>query len=74
MFFRLLGTPEKMPDYRGERGHEGFVTNLKLPGAALKKSIGAQWDAAEPMPDWPAEETKILASTRYADQDWVFRI
>lgn len=69
-----LGTPEKMPDYRADRDHSNFVTNIPVDAAALKTEIAREWQASQPMENWPREAAQHLATTRYADREWVFSI
>ena len=66
-----LGSPEKMPEYRQNRAHEGFITNIDVNPDSLKKAIAEQWQAEEPLDDWPADRTAELARTHYCDQTWI---
>lgn len=68
---KYLGNPEKMPDYREARDHRSFLMNLDVDAAPLREAIIDAWGAADPIADWPAERTKKLARTKYADQDWI---
>lgn len=70
----LLGTPEKMPEYRANRSHESFLTNVKLDPVRLRQILLEQWNADSPLDDWPEERTKKLARTKYADQQWITSI
>ncbi len=66
-----LGTPEKMPDYREEREHDSFVTNLAVEAECLKQEIRREWGADVGLTAWPADRTEELAAGRYADQGWI---
>ncbi|MEM9352967.1 MAG: lipoate--protein ligase family protein [Planctomycetota bacterium] len=70
---RLLSDPVRTPDYRGDRGHEGFVTNLHLSRAELRKALISEWSANEPLLDPPIPEAEALAKTKYVNKDWNFK-
>lgn len=74
MLAACLGVPEKMPDYRSQREHGSFVTNIQIDAARLKAEIASKWGATTPLADWPEQATNNLATTRYADRDWVMSI
>lgn len=69
-----LGWPERTPDYRGQRAHKDFITNIGLPAEALKQAIAEEWGAERILEDWPERETAKLAAGRYADQKWIASI
>lgn len=71
---QCLDVPEKMPDYRGEREHGLFVTNIAVDAARAKREIAAEWGAESPLVVWPIERTTELARTRYCDPAWTERI
>lgn len=71
---QCLGAPEKMPEYRAGRPHGGFVTNIDVNAALLRRCIAEQWNAQDELKDWPQEQTKKLARTKYADQHWIMSI
>ncbi len=50
---RLLAMPPRMPEYRGGRPHEGFVTNLPLDRETIRQALLAAFDAREPRDAWP---------------------
>jgi lipoate-protein ligase A len=66
-----LPVPERQPDYREDRPHDRFLTNLNLPSAVVKKELLAAWDALEPLNGGlPAGEIDRLAEHRYASDEW----
>jgi lipoate---protein ligase len=67
---RWLDAPARTPDYRGERGHEAFVTNLPVSREALTAALVEAWKATEPLVEWPRQRTEHLAKGRYATRDW----
>ena len=64
---QLLATPTRTPDYRQDRDHHQFITNLPLDRAALETQLLEAWSAREPLHDWPRERTKELAASHYQD-------
>jgi lipoate-protein ligase A len=69
----LLLMPSLQPDYRASRPHEEFVTNLNLPAEKVKAALAAAWNANEPFPNPPLEETSKLAREKYATREWNFK-
>ena len=67
---RWLGPPARRPDYRGERGHEDFVTNFPVGREAIATALVDAWDARKALPGWPRERTDELATGRYASFTW----
>lgn len=69
----LLLMPSKQPDYRAERSHADFVTNLNLPAEKVKAALAAEWNANDPMKNPPLAEIKRLAAEKYAAREWNFK-
>lgn len=69
----LLLMPSKEPDYRANRSHAEFVTNLNLPAEKVKAALAAEWNANEPMKNPPLAEIKKLAAEKYAAREWNFK-
>ena len=74
---RLLLHPPRQPDYRQQRTHGEFVTNLPLSRTELRAAVIAAWQkgANDGQPfaslePWPEKETALLANERYASHDW----
>ncbi|MFN9343024.1 MAG: biotin/lipoate A/B protein ligase family protein [Planctomycetota bacterium] len=68
-----LGAPERQPDYREQRSHLDFVTNLPAHRADLISSLRTVWGADEPTGDWPLGMTLRLASDKYSRLEWTKR-
>lgn len=68
-----LKTPPRRPEYRADREHKTFVTNVPLPVAALRRSAALAFNAREPMEHYPAERAERLASERYGCDAWTYR-
>lgn len=61
-----LAMPPRQPSYRQGRSHRAFLTNLPLPGGAIRQAVAAAWCAEQVRTDWPQAETARLAlSERY---------
>jgi lipoate-protein ligase A len=70
MVGRLLAMPPRRPEYRHDREHDAFVTNLPLDAAALCLALRSAWEANEPCPAWPQAETARLAAEKYSSREW----
>lgn len=67
---RCLKMPPRRPDYRVDREHGRFVTNLALSAETIRQALIAAWGAHEPSHDWPRELTTHLAAEKYGPQQW----
>jgi len=67
---RCLLPPPRQPEYRAGRGHEAFLTNLRLEAATIRQALAAAWDAAEPCDRWPQSRTAQLVAERYGRPEW----
>jgi lipoate-protein ligase A len=66
----LLPMPPRRPEYRHDREHGAFVTNLPLDAVSIRGALRSQWDAIEPCADWPREKTERLAAEKYSSREW----
>jgi lipoate---protein ligase len=57
----VLRLPTQQPEYRRQRPHTEFVTNLSVPAAAVKAALANVWEANEPGADFPRERMAALA-------------
>ena len=67
---RLLPMPSKQPDYREDRGHDRFLTNLNVSADKVKAALRQAWKAEEELKNPPLEKITILAREKYATQEW----
>jgi lipoate-protein ligase A len=67
---QLLKMPPRQPDYRGDRQHTEFLTNLALPSATLRQSLAAVFSARQPLPTWPQARTRYFTDSRYSQDHW----
>jgi lipoate-protein ligase A len=70
---RLLLMPSLEPDYRANRKHEEFVTNLNLPAAEVKTALAQAWHAKEVLQNPPLESITQLAREKYASPEWNYK-
>lgn len=73
---RYLQFPSKRPDYRDQRSHLEFVTNIEVDSAVLKQSISVAFGANQEITPLEKshllEQTEILVAERYSKDDWNF--
>ena len=67
---RFLTPPERQPDYRADRDHAAFVTNLPLSRDAAIAALRTAFNATAPAPALPTGLMNELVRDRYADPDW----
>lgn len=70
---QCLGTAPRQPDYRAGRGHERFVINLPVSGAALRAAIVAAWQPGRDRRDWPQDRVRQLVAEKYSQEEWNLR-
>ena len=68
---RCLQLPPRQPDYRRDRSHQEFVTNLPVKPADIKQALIRQWKAYASTDDWPRQRVDELVRTKYSQQDWI---
>jgi lipoate-protein ligase A len=69
----FLRMPSKQPDYRRERSHGEFLTNLGLSADKVKAALQKIWKANSPLENPPLEEIKKLAREKYSTDEWNFK-
>lgn len=70
---RFLRFPSKQPDYRVNRSHLDFCTNLGVDARSVREKISQAWGSAAPLPSIPLERVARLVHERYGRQDWNHR-
>jgi lipoate-protein ligase A len=71
---KLLRMPSQQPDYRNNRSHTEFLTNLNVPVSRLKSALGKIWNATKESRDYPERETQKLAAEKYSTSKWNFKL
>lgn len=67
---KFLKFPSRQPDYRADRGHGDFLTNLNVPAAPVKEAMKKIWNATTPMQAPPLAKVSALAREKYATPEW----
>lgn len=70
---QALPLPSKQPDYRANRAHADFLTNLQLPAREIKTALTQAWRTAESPCAVPLERIGRLVREKYACPDWNLR-
>jgi lipoate-protein ligase A len=70
---RYLKSPSRQPDYREQRPHESFVTNVELKPEQIKESLKKEWDASEKFSGPLNGAVSKLAAERYSKPEWNFK-
>ncbi|EAQ82205.1 lipoate--protein ligase family protein [Blastopirellula marina] len=70
MIADCLNHPPRTPDYRQQRDHTQFVTNLPITRDQLRNSLIETWAADKPLPEWPEKRTADLAAEKYGTDEW----
>lgn len=69
---RLLPMPSRQPDYRGNRAHGDFLTNIGLAADAVKQLLRRAWNTNEPLEELPRARIRLL-SEKYNSDAWNYR-
>ena len=67
---KYLHAPERQPDYRHNRSHVDFVTNLPASAAKVKQLLAAEWRAANAYEPVPLDAVHRLVEEKYGRTDW----
>ncbi len=70
----FLRMPSKQPDYRADRSHGEFLTNLNLSGEKVKAALKKSWNAIEELKVFPKPEIQKLAAQKYSTDEWNFKL
>lgn len=68
---RLLKSPSRQPDYRSQRIHADFITNLDVPRSEIVRCLVAAWNGQ--LVECPAtvvNRASELAKSRYEQDEW----
>jgi lipoate-protein ligase A len=67
---KVLRLPDVRPDYRADRPHTDFLTNLHLPRTQLRAAMMQTWNATHVLPELPLERIEQLVQSKYLNPDW----
>ena len=66
----LLLAPSRQPDYRRNRSHSSFLTQLEIPSASIKAALQNCWKALAPMKVFPLAAIDSLVQEKYGNEEW----
>jgi len=69
---RCLHMPPRAPDYRAERTHDEFLTNLAVDRDLLRTALRQAWPCEGPADEWPRGRTERLVIEKYGSKDWTY--
>jgi lipoate-protein ligase A len=67
---RYLRMPTKQPDYRHNRPHADFVTNLSVDADRIREALFSEWEAATAFDGDLSHEIDRLVDERYGRPQW----
>jgi lipoate---protein ligase len=67
---RCLKKPSRQPDYRHQREHGEFVTNLMVSARVIRSAIGITWCANEEFDAIPTPRIVQLVDQKYSRKSW----
>ncbi|MGD9632094.1 MAG: biotin/lipoate A/B protein ligase family protein, partial [Pirellulales bacterium] len=65
-----LRTAPRQPEYRQERDHANFVTNLPLAKSTLITALDTAWPTTGELSAWPKSRVSEVVRERYQSDDW----
>ena len=71
---RVLEMPSRQPDYRKDRNHRDFVTNLRVSPYLIKAALRDAWNAHRVLDALPAERIDALTREVYGRDEWNFKL
>jgi lipoate-protein ligase A len=71
---KYLLMPSKEPDYRANRSHGQFLTNIGLEANIVKEALRAEWRAVEGLRAIPVEKVAELAENKYSTEGWNLKL
>ena len=66
---QILREPKVQPEYRAQRSHEKFITNLSIPAQNVKEALIEEWKASGVLPA-PRARIAKLVEEKYARREW----
>src|SRR5947208_2305701 len=65
-----LTRPGRQPDYRRNRPHEEFLTNLPADAATVRRLLVAGWQPEGEYGPPPMDRVRELVAEKYAKEEW----
>ena len=70
---RYLTEPPRQPEYRQQRPHAAFVTNLPAARAPLMEAVDRSLERRRGREYWPEERVAELVAQKYGQAQWNLR-
>jgi lipoate-protein ligase A len=70
---QILPQPSRQPDYRVNRSHSEFLTNLNVSDHAIKAALCQTWSATAPFDAIPIGQIARLVREKYTLNEWNLR-
>jgi len=70
---KYLLMPARQPDYRQNRAHKEFLTNVPLEPYQVRVALARCWSVDAALTDVPQEAIRRLAADRYSSREWTFK-
>jgi lipoate-protein ligase A len=70
---RYLKAPPRQPEYRQQRPHADFLTNLPIAAESLERILAEAWQAKEGLEALSDEAVRRLVEEKYGREGWVRR-
>ncbi len=67
---RYLNAPERQPEYRHNRAHAEFVTNLPVAVGDAKRLLVAEWGPEGVYDEVPLARVRELVAEKYLRDEW----
>lgn len=67
---KFLAMPSKAPNYRNNRAHSEFLTNIGLPANIVKTAFKEIWRADSSFDAFPLKQIFTLTSQKYFLREW----
>lgn len=65
--------PAKRPEYRGERRHGEFITNIPITPEEARRRLSRTWDARAVERTWSPPDLEELVREKYSRREWTER-
>ncbi len=70
---RYLKLPPRRPDYRADRCHAEFLTDLPDQPETIIALLRQEWRADRERTSWPRELVRRLIGEKFGREDWIYR-
>ncbi|MCW5895605.1 MAG: lipoate--protein ligase family protein [Bacteroidetes bacterium] len=71
---KYLKLPPKQPEYREQRSHLDFVTNIGSIPSIVNKELRKAWNADTPLAEIPSDRIQALVEEKYSKEEWNFKM